>query len=147
MLADFLSIKIIGTFISRSKTFFSFNLTRSSPISWLIASLCFAEIVSSVLFIDSQIIYLPHPIFRSIMISVRTRLEAGTITKKGKVDIDLNELRKMIVQAMKESRSLAKSMKSADFNQIAEKINKETQTGPQHEPKDGDVLFVLTKNC
>ena len=81
------------------------------------------------------------------MISVRTRLEAGTITKKGKVDIDLNELRKMIVQAMKESRSLAKSMKSADFNQIAEKINKETQTGPQHEPKDGDVLFVLTKNC
>jgi len=77
-----------------------------------------------------------------IQIQVRTRLEMGTITRSGQVQVDLGELSKMISQAMKEVRSMGKAMKDKDIQDYVKKMEDELETKPEDEQaKDGDLVF------
>jgi hypothetical protein len=74
-------------------------------------------------------------------LSIRTRLEAGTLTRKGRVEVDLNELRKMVSQAVKEIRSMAKAIKQEDVEEFIKKVAEEAESRSESTSQDGDLYF------
>lgn len=76
-----------------------------------------------------------------VRIAIRTRLEVGELTKKGRIEIDLAELSKMIAQAIKEIQSIGRGMKDKDLQEFARKIEEEMPSQSTQDFHDGDLVF------